>query len=212
MSSSKILRGDASRAATPIPWAGAARATPAKPVSTHSTAAHQEITDIEEQLRRAHAAGIQEGRAAAEQTLKSEVRGAVERLGRAVAELAGHKGRLRRDAERDTVMLALEIARRVLHREISADPEALVGLVKTALEKMDARDLNRVRVHPDYAGAVDAVLKAIGSPQRIEVVPDRTLEIGGVIFETARGSYDASVTTQLAEIEKGFAEIVQRRQ
>jgi flagellar biosynthesis/type III secretory pathway protein FliH len=59
---------------------------------------------------------------------------------------------------------------------------------------------------------VDAVLKAIGSPQRIEVVPDRTLEIGGVIFETARGSYDASVTTQLAEIEKGFAEIVQRRQ
>ena len=54
-------------------------------------------------------------------------------------------------------------------------------------------------------------LTEIGAPQRLEVIADPGLEPGGLIFETARGSFDASVATQLDEIERGFADLVERR-
>ena len=51
----------------------------------------------------------------------------LERLARAIDELAGLRPRLRQEAEADLVQLALAIARRVLRREIAVDPEALHG-------------------------------------------------------------------------------------
>ena len=44
--------------------------------------------------------------------------------------------------------LALAIARRILHRELTVAPEALLGLVKAALEKIGGREIHRVRVSP----------------------------------------------------------------
>jgi flagellar biosynthesis/type III secretory pathway protein FliH len=43
-------------------------------------------------------------------------------------------------------------------------------------------------------------------PDHVEVIPDRTLERGSIIIDTKRGHIDASVQTQLAEIETGFAD------
>jgi flagellar assembly protein FliH len=48
----------------------------------------------------------------------------------------------------------------------------------------------------------------MGLPQRVEVIADAGLLPGGVTIESGRGSLDASVDTQLAEIERGFADLV----
>lgn len=162
-------------------------------------------------MRQAHESGQQEGRAAAERSARSRIDDAEKRLARGVTELAAYRARLRRDAERDVVLLAIEIAQRVLHRQISTDQEALHGLVKAALDRMEARDLLRVRVNRDHAAALERALNEIGAPQRVEVIADAGLEPGGMVFETARGSFDASVSTQLDEIQRGFADIVERR-
>lgn len=167
--------------------------------------------EIESRAAQARQAGVQEGMAAAQQQYQAQLQQASERFARAVAELAGFKDRLRRQAEQDVVALALEIAQRLLHRELSTDPDALAGLVRAAVDKMDAREIHRVRTHPQHASLLETLLPRIGSPQRIEVVGDAGLELGSAIFETARGAFDASVTTQLREIENGFAEIVQRK-
>jgi flagellar assembly protein FliH len=53
----------------------------------------------------------------------------IERLARSIEEVSSLPGRLRREAEADTIQLALAIARRVLRRQIAIDPEALHGLV-----------------------------------------------------------------------------------
>ncbi len=47
-------------------------------------------------------------------------------------------------------------------------------------------------------------------PQRIEVIADASLAPGGVMLESSRGLLDASVDTQLSEIERGFADLVCR--
>ena len=40
----------------------------------------------------------------------------------------------------------------------------------------------------------------------IQIVVDPGLQLGDVIFETAQGDLDASIDTQLREIERGFAD------
>ncbi len=49
-----------------------------------------------------------------------------------------------------------------------------------------------------------------GSPARIQILPDASLERGSAIFETARGNVDASISAQLGEIERGFVDLVRR--
>jgi flagellar assembly protein FliH len=169
------------------------------------------VAELEARVREARQAGIREGQAAAEQRLAGEVRQAVTNLARGVAELAGIKDRLRREAEHDVVQLAIEIARRVLQRELAADQEALLGLARAALQRIDAREIHRVRIHPAHATAIEGALREIGTPQRVEVQADAMLEPGGLVFETSRGNYDVSIATQLREIERGFVELVQRK-
>ena len=130
------------------------------------------------------------------------------KLARSIEELTGSRLRYRREAEQDVVALALAVARRILHRELTVSPEALLGLVKVALDKMEAREVHQVRVSRQDAAMVRQFFEQMGLPQRVEVIADAGLAQGGVTFESARGSLDASVDTQLAEIERGFADLV----
>ena len=63
-------------------------------------------------------------------------------------ELAALAPRVRAEAELAVVQLAVAIARRVLHREISTNPAALLGVVKSACERLNARELSRLRAAP----------------------------------------------------------------
>jgi flagellar assembly protein FliH len=57
-----------------------------------------------------------------------------------------------------------------------------------------------------------AFFEKMGVPHRIEVVADPGLAPGSVVLESERGTLDASVGTQLDEIERGFADLVRRTQ
>ena len=108
-----------------------------------------------------------EGQAARAQELAAQHRshGAAAWRG-ALKNWPGCAPRFRHEAEEDVVELALAIARRILHRELTVAPEALLGLVKAALEKIEAREVHRVRVSREDAphGAADSS-KKMGLPQ-----------------------------------------------
>jgi flagellar assembly protein FliH len=166
---------------------------------------------FEERLREARAAGLREGEAAARNRAAAEVKTVIDRLAQSLQELAGWRARLRHEAEADLVRLALEIARRVMRREMAVDPDALRGLVRAALEKLEGQDISRVRVHPWHAALLTACLKERLAGNTVEVVADPSREPGAVLFETAHGNLDASVTAQLAEIERGLADCLRKQ-
>ena len=116
---------------------------------------------------------------------------------------------MRKTAEADLLKLAIAIARRVLHRELTLDPESIEGLIRVALEKLESRELCRVRVHPDQEPAIRTLAGAFLSSQQVELIPDPSLQCGDVLFETAHGTLDASIEAQLQEIERGFADRLQ---
>jgi len=160
--------------------------------------------ELEAARREAFQQGMEEGQRQAGAQLEAEFA----RIARAIEEISGLKPRLRASAERELVALALAIARRILRRELHVDAEAVLGLAKAALEKASLREVTEVRLHPALAGPVRAHLARIGAPQSIEVREDPALEPGGVLVETARGTIDASLETQLDEIGRGLADAV----
>jgi flagellar assembly protein FliH len=154
--------------------------------------------------------GRQEGESAGYARARQELAPVLERLGRSIEDTAQVKARLRREAEVEIVELSLGVAQRVLRRQVAVDPDALHGLVKAALEKAGKRDVRVLRVHPELAESVRGLLRTLGSLEAVELLPDRTLDPGGVVLETSRGMLDASLDTQLDEISRGFADIIRK--
>jgi flagellar assembly protein FliH len=60
-------------------------------------------------------------------------------------------------------------------------------------------------------GVLEPVIQDLDSGRRINVVVDAALPPGSLIFETSRGQLDASVETQLDEIQRGFTDFVHGR-
>jgi flagellar assembly protein FliH len=159
----------------------------------------------EEKAREQYQAGYREGMATGKQGAAAAVQPVLDNLAKSLHDLAGFRERLRHDAEADLVRLALAIARRILRREIGVDAEALTALVRHAIERVNARDVARIRTHPEHAPAIRQYLAA-RQQTAMTVEPDASLPPGSVLFDTAMGTLDASVDTQLAEIENGLVD------
>jgi flagellar assembly protein FliH len=216
----KVFEGDTTLA-HPAPWLALSGST----ATAHRPDGHgapgelavlrarlEEMTlTIEQNTREAFENGVRAGGDAARQSLRAEVTTAAANMARAAAELADARTEIVRRAEADTVHLAIGIARRVLHRELSVDASAIEALIKSALEKLRNQEICRVRVHPDQAQLVLQCLDQTGRGNVIDVTSDPVMLPGGVCFELSRGTLDASVSTQLQEIEHGLIDALESR-
>jgi flagellar assembly protein FliH len=206
---SRVLRPDELQTVTRICWRETSPPQARQERLPESAAHAGPAPDLEGIEREAYRRGVAEGKALGKDLAEAEVQPVLERLTRALVELSSVSARLRRDAEEDVVKLSIAIARRVLHRELTVDPESIGGLVKAALEKIESHELCRVRVHPDQETMIRTILGRY-SPTRIELVADPALRKGDVVFETSQGTVDASVEAQLREIERGLADRLSR--
>jgi flagellar assembly protein FliH len=214
MSSRVILPGDA-RPVSRVVWREVGAAAPAQAAGQPGRDPAAEIAQLEiqsqQKIREARAAGVREGEIAGRNRAAAEFQPVVERLTRSIQEIANLRARLRREAEADVVQLALAIGRRVVRRELSADPDALRGMVVAALEKLQGQEISRVKVHPSHVALVKSCLQQALNSGQVEVLPDPSRELGSVIFETTRGNLDASVESQLREIERGLTDRLRKQ-
>lgn len=160
----------------------------------------------EDQLRQAVQRAYLEGEAAARAALEESTKALHAELSRTVAELAQMRSSIYKEAQADLLKLSIAIARRVLHRELLVSPDILESIVSVVMEKLDRQEVHRVRVHPAMAARLDQDLKNLSRQRPIQVAADPTLSPGACIFETGRGNFDASIESQLAEIERGLAD------
>jgi flagellar assembly protein FliH len=168
-------------------------------------ALREKIHELETQAavdrRQAFEAGRQQG----EQQARAEVQPVLERLKASISEITAMRPDLRHRAERDVVQLALLIARRVLHRQLSVDEGALTAIARIAFERLTRSESYRVTVNPQFAAAVTAALPG-NRASRVQIEPDATCAPGTLIIHSAEGVIDASVDAQLDEISRGLAD------
>jgi flagellar assembly protein FliH len=201
----KRLDSDA-EAIQPVAWGSSGAAGPGR------KAGKADLDSlIEAKGRQSFQEGYRAGEEAARRAGQAEVQGVVKQLAETIAAVAGTRADTIRRAEVDTVKLAIEIARRVVHRELTVDGSALESLIRAALEKLQAQEIHRVRIHPDQERTLKACLEESGRGQSVSVVSDPLQARGGAVFEISRGSLDASVETQLAEIERGLIDQLELR-
>ncbi len=168
-------------------------------------------SESEKRIQEAHAAGKRVGETAAREALALNVDAEIERIRQLTKGVLASAPALRKQAESDLVRLAVAIARRILHRELSIDPDALLGLTKAALSKIDGREIQTIRTHPDNVALLGRILEQNRNQRKIEISGDARLDRGALVIETARGQMDASVETHLEEIERFFVYFVGSR-
>jgi flagellar assembly protein FliH len=207
--SSKILRDGDLSAVTPMAWRGTSTPPPA-PQPAWAPAVDARPSGNEDEVRKeSYQRGFSEGRNVGQEQAAVELQPIMDRLTRSLAGLATVRSRVRKTAESDLLKLAIAVARRVIHRELTLDPGSIEGLIRVALEKLESRELCRVRVHPDQEPIIRTLLARF-SAAPVELIPDPTLQCGDVLFETAHGTLDGSIEAQLQEIERGFADRLNR--
>jgi flagellar assembly protein FliH len=153
-----------------------------------------------------HHRGVEEGLRRGREEAAEAVKKALDQVAHTLLELAKVKRKLRQEAEQELVKLALAVARRILYRELSTDPSSIEGIVHAALQKLQQREVSKVRVNPEAVASVRAALDRNGSRSGMEIVADPGLAAGAILFETSVGELDASIETQLQEIQRGFAD------
>ena len=207
--SSRILQDTECSGVTPMAWRSTSTPPPT-PKPAQVPAVNAAASDSgEEAAKEAYQRGFSEGRTIGQEQAAAELQPVMDRLSRSLAELVSLRSRMRKTAEADLLKLAIAIARRVLHRELTLDPGSIEGLIRVALEKLESRELCRVRVHPDQEPVIRTLLARF-SAAPVELFPDPTLQCGDVLFETAHGTLDGSIEAQLQEIERGFADRMRR--
>lgn len=113
------------------------------------------------------------------------------------------------EAEEAVIRLALSIAARVLHREAQLDPLMLRGPVRVALE--DAQQGARCVLEISATDAEAWEKWLAGIPARVEVRVKEDAPPGHCRLEIGASSADLSAHAQLAEIERGFFDLLQSR-
>jgi flagellar assembly protein FliH len=148
--------------------------------------------------RRAHDAEVAAATAKRMETLTPAIRTAVDELQTSKHAWLAHW-------EKTAVGLARRIAERVLRRELAADHELPIRLVRESLELAIGADGIRIMFNPaDLAKlgeAVDQVVREFGRMGKIEVVADERIGPGGCRLETRHGLIDQQLATQFARIE-----------
>jgi flagellar assembly protein FliH len=211
---------DSSQDPEPIRWRSVPEGS-GRSLVTHDSGAvspsEYELSQIQAQLKASEARhqgelaqvrqqALAEGMRQAHEETAAQIKLFQDNLAQTLASLANTKRKLRAEGEGELLKLSLAIARRILHRELIADPEALQGLVHTALQKLQNREISIVRVYPGGADAVRSALERIGAAPAIQVIADPGMKNGDIVFETSFGDLDASIDSQLAEIQRGFAD------
>lgn len=173
----------------------------------------QRSRDFKADIENARVEAREQGRieAGEEQTMHIET--AAQQLTAAIAEFAaGRDGYLER-VEQEVVRLALSIAARILHREAQMDPLLLAGAVRVALGQLSGTTEVRLIVPAREQELWSDMLRLMPRlPLRPELVADDTLSAGECRIETQLGNIDLGVRSQLAEIERGFFDLLAKRE
>jgi flagellar assembly protein FliH len=186
---------------TAFPWggAGAPRAGDAyqDPLPNHD--AH--LAALE---REAFGKGFAQGELAGAEAAAQRGEAMLHHLVRTIDELTTVRGDVLWQTERQMVQLALAIARRVVHREVALDPDLLLDMARTAIDRLGGSGRVTIRLHPDDHAAVSAARASELAGGSIAITADARLSRGACHVESDIGLIDAGLDAQLDEFERAL--------
>lgn len=153
--------------------------------------------------REAFAKGYAQGERAGIEAGGKRAEAMLRRVAHTLTELGSLRETLIQQTERQMVQLALTIARRIVYREVSLDPELIAAMAHVALKKLGTTSPATIRLNPeDYTVVAGDGERWAGMP--VNVVPDPAISRGGCLVESEFGRIDASIDRQFQEMTRAL--------
>lgn len=156
----------------------------------------------------AYESGFRQGEMAGLESAEKKVAPLMKRYADAVLEIAKLKPAVYARVERDVVKLALEVAKKIVHREVNVDREIVQTLIKVALSHIAIKSPVTIRLHPaDYNFVLEQRTASVPlgeSGLDITLLADKSIERGGCLIATECGDIDARIEEEFREVEHAF--------
>jgi len=170
--------------------------------------AAQIVADAEGRTAETERAIREQAMTEAQATAAAEVTAELESLRAQLAQTLDEFANLREQvalhAEREMVQLAIEIAKKIVRREVTVDREIVLSLARVALSRLHTRALATVHLHPDDYQYALTHRERLSTSGTLKLVEDPAIGRGGCLIETDHGDVDARIEHQFSEIERGF--------
>jgi flagellar assembly protein FliH len=176
------------------------------------------LEDIEQQ---AYCRGYGDGeRIGREQGEKTGAESSAQRIDPLLTSLEGMlagleelRRRTLEELEAEVVQLALAVARKITLREVRLDTDALAGILREALGRVELAEEFTVRMHPDDMARLSELkprlIEDLLAAGRGRFEADPAIVSGGCLIETDRGAIDARLEQQLQVVEEAFRAVAQ---
>jgi flagellar assembly protein FliH len=160
-------------------------------------AAREVAQQIEQE---AHREGCAKGRAEALDEMRRRLEPLEALLREACRRVASAHQAIIVNAEGELIDLAIAVAGRVLRSELETRREAVVPIVRAALEAAGSRTIMGIRVSPgEYELLAEQRDGFVGSLESARIIADPTISSGGCVVEVEAGLIDARLESQLQE-------------
>ena len=150
--------------------------------------------------RDAFAKGFAQGERAGLEAAAKRGDAMLRRLTQTLDEMTGLRARMIRETEQQMVSLALAVARRIIHREVSLDRDLLIAIARVALDRLGDDAKVSVHLNPDDYAATESARSAEWSGTQVSVVADARVPRGGCRIDSNFGALDAGVDAQIQEL------------
>ena len=119
---------------------------------------------------------------------------------------------LLKGAEADAVKMIMTVAKKVIGKELTDDPQNLLALIRDAfihcsnkeqaILKVSANDFEYIHENKDK------LLSMLEGVDSLEIKQDLSLPAGSCFVETSFGSIDAGIETRMRKIEDAFSRMI----
>ena len=151
-------------------------------------------------------AGIEEGKAQLQAEHELEMKRAFD----LVAQVGVARLEAARQAELDTVELALAVAKKIIHREATIDKAIIVDQLHQALTFTSTNRLVRIKAHPDEVDHLTTIQSQMcngeGQPLPIVIEGDALIAQGGCVVAADTMFLDATIDRQLDVIGRELSQ------
>lgn len=167
--------------------------------------------EIKEDTRReSFDKGFAEGKAEAVERARS----ILEAIEQVLKEALKEKDEIIKKAEQQIVELSMAISKKITKCEVLLNRDVIFYSVNEAISKIVDRDTINIYMNlkdiTTFAKKKEDILKSLPVDSKVKIIQDNNIMPGGCIISTNMGNIDATISSQMLEVEKMLEEALRQ--
>lgn len=170
------------------------------------------IKDIEAKAyKKGYETGLNEG----QKNIADKVTNIINLLKSAIEQTRKFENQITQSAEKETVKLAIAIAKKIIISEVMINEKVILNVVKNSLKLVMNQDRYLIKINPADLGimqnAQPELSELVENYEDIVFESDESIEQGGCLIETNYGNIDGRLEQQMQVISDLMNEEIQKR-